>query len=43
VRADLSDGAIVFGDLLDPQSEVSRLTGSPRGYRVLEHLGRGRA
>ncbi|MBN1774693.1 MAG: 4Fe-4S dicluster domain-containing protein [Deltaproteobacteria bacterium] len=32
-------GAIVFGDLLDPSSEVSRLARSDRAYRVLEHLG----
>ena len=32
-------GAIVFGDLLDPESEVSRLAGSERGYRLLAHLG----
>ncbi len=31
--------AIVFGDLKDPKSEVSRLAGSPRGYKVLEEVG----
>jgi Fe-S-cluster-containing dehydrogenase component/anaerobic selenocysteine-containing dehydrogenase len=31
--------AIVFGDLLDPASEVSRLAASDRGYKVLEELG----
>jgi MoCo/4Fe-4S cofactor protein with predicted Tat translocation signal len=31
--------AIVFGDLKDPTSEVSRLAASDRGYRVLEELG----
>jgi molybdopterin-containing oxidoreductase family iron-sulfur binding subunit len=30
--------AIVFGDLRDPGSEVSRLAKNPRGYHVLEHL-----
>ncbi len=30
--------AIVFGDLKDPTSEVSRLTHSPRRYRIFEHL-----
>lgn len=30
--------AIVFGDLKDPASEVSRLSRSPRRYKVLEHL-----
>ncbi|MBI5499068.1 MAG: molybdopterin-dependent oxidoreductase [Deltaproteobacteria bacterium] len=32
-------GAIVFGDLLDPDSTVSRLVRSDRGYRLLDHLG----
>ena len=32
-------GAIVFGDLLDPESRVSRLAHSERAYRVLEGLG----
>ncbi|MBI4564380.1 MAG: 4Fe-4S dicluster domain-containing protein [Planctomycetes bacterium] len=32
-------GAIVFGDLEDPQSEVSKLARSPRAFRVLEELG----
>ncbi len=31
--------AIVFGDLKDPQSKVSQLSKSPRGYHVLEALG----
>ena len=32
-------GAIVFGDRRDPESRVSRLARSARGYRVLEELG----
>jgi molybdopterin-containing oxidoreductase family iron-sulfur binding subunit len=31
-------GAIVFGDLNDPTSEVARLTAQQRSYRVLEEL-----
>jgi MoCo/4Fe-4S cofactor protein with predicted Tat translocation signal len=31
--------AIVFGDLKDPKSRVSELSGSDRGYKVLEELG----
>jgi molybdopterin-containing oxidoreductase family iron-sulfur binding subunit len=31
--------AIVFGDLRDPESRVSKLAASGRGYRVLEELG----
>jgi molybdopterin-containing oxidoreductase family iron-sulfur binding subunit len=31
--------AIVFGDLKDPQSRVSRLLHDPRAYQVLEDLG----
>ena len=31
--------AIVFGDLRDPESRVSRLSGSDRGYQVLAELG----
>ncbi len=31
--------AIIFGDLKDPESKVSKLSGSDRGYRVLEELG----
>jgi molybdopterin-containing oxidoreductase family iron-sulfur binding subunit len=31
--------AIVFGDLNDPDSEVSRLSRNERGYKVLEELG----
>jgi molybdopterin-containing oxidoreductase family iron-sulfur binding subunit len=31
--------ALVFGDLNDPESEVSRLSRSPRGAKLLEELG----
>jgi molybdopterin-containing oxidoreductase family iron-sulfur binding subunit len=31
--------AIVFGDLKDPRSQVSRLAASNRGFKVLEELG----
>jgi len=31
--------ALVFGDLNDPESEVSRLSKSPRGAKLLEDLG----
>jgi molybdopterin-containing oxidoreductase family iron-sulfur binding subunit len=31
--------ALVFGDLADPESEVSRLSRSPRGTKLLEDLG----
>ena len=31
--------AIIFGDLKDPRSRVSQLTGSRRHYQVLEELG----
>jgi len=31
--------ALVFGDLNDPESEVSRLFESPRGSKLLEDLG----
>ena len=31
--------ALVFGDLSDPESEVSRLSRSPRGSKLLEDLG----
>ena len=30
--------ALVFGDLNDPDSKVSKLAHNPRGYRVLEEL-----
>ena len=30
---------MVFGDLNDPESEVSRLSRSPRGSKLLEDLG----
>jgi len=32
-------GAIVFGDLADPDSRVSKLLAGRRAYRVLEELG----
>ena len=32
-------GAIVFGDLNDPNSRVARLAHNPRGYHVLAELG----
>ena len=31
--------ALVFGDLNDPESEVSRLSRSPRGSKLLEDVG----
>ena len=31
--------AITFGDLADPESEVAKLAGTPRAFRLLEHLG----
>jgi molybdopterin-containing oxidoreductase family iron-sulfur binding subunit len=31
--------ALVFGDLDDPESAVSRLTRSPRGSKLLEDVG----
>jgi Fe-S-cluster-containing dehydrogenase component len=34
-------GAIVFGDLADPESEVSRLATAPGSFRLLERLGTG--
>jgi len=30
--------AIAFGDITEPESKVSKLRGSPRGYRLLEYL-----
>ena len=30
--------AIVFGNLLDPESEISKFTANPRAYQLLEHL-----
>ncbi|MGE5248030.1 MAG: 4Fe-4S dicluster domain-containing protein [Verrucomicrobiota bacterium] len=32
-------GAIHFGDLLDPESDVSRVVGNPRLFRLMSHLG----
>ena len=32
-------GAMAFGDLEDPASEVSRLSQSPRAFRLMEELG----
>jgi molybdopterin-containing oxidoreductase family iron-sulfur binding subunit len=34
-----SSGAIVFGDINDPNSEVSALKASNRMYHLLEHVG----
>ena len=34
-------GALVFGDINDPQSRVAKLSKMDRGYRVLEELGIG--
>jgi Fe-S-cluster-containing dehydrogenase component len=31
--------ALVFGDLNDPESEVSRLSRSSRGQKLLDELG----
>ena len=31
--------ALVFGNAADPESRVSRLSRSPRRFRLLEHLG----
>ena len=31
--------ALVFGDLNDPESQVSRLSRSPRGTKLLEDIG----
>jgi molybdopterin-containing oxidoreductase family iron-sulfur binding subunit len=30
--------AITFGDITEPSSKVSKMRGSPRGYRILEYL-----
>jgi len=30
--------AIAFGDITEPESKVSKMRGSPRGYRLLEYL-----
>jgi molybdopterin-containing oxidoreductase family iron-sulfur binding subunit len=32
-------GALVFGDIEDPDSEISRMFRDPRRFRVFEHLG----
>ena len=32
-------GAMAFGDLHDPHSEVAQLAQSPRAFRLLEELG----
>jgi molybdopterin-containing oxidoreductase family iron-sulfur binding subunit len=32
-------GAIVFGDVADPDTVVSRRLANPRTYQVLHHLG----
>ena len=32
-------GALIFGDLNDPESRVSRLSESPRGAKLLEEYG----
>ena len=34
-------GAIVFGNLDDPESEAARLAGAPGSFRLLERLGTG--
>ncbi|MDG1571025.1 TAT-variant-translocated molybdopterin oxidoreductase [Robiginitalea sp. M366] len=34
-----SSGAIVFGDINDPESEVSKLKADARMYHLLEHVG----
>jgi molybdopterin-containing oxidoreductase family iron-sulfur binding subunit len=32
-------GALLFGDLADPHSEISRKLQDPRRFRLMEHLG----
>ncbi|MBI4338758.1 MAG: 4Fe-4S dicluster domain-containing protein [Chloroflexi bacterium] len=32
-------GALVFGDIKDPESKVARLSQNPRGYKLLKELG----
>ena len=34
-----TSNALVFGDLNDPRSAVSRLAASPRGIKLMEELG----
>jgi molybdopterin-containing oxidoreductase family iron-sulfur binding subunit len=31
--------ALLFGDLADPHSEISRKLQDPRRFRLMEHLG----
>ena len=33
------EDAIAFGDLLDPESAVSKLSKDPRLFKLMEHLG----
>ena len=35
----ITANALVFGDLNDPDSAVSRLASSPRGTKLLEDMG----